>query len=167
MKTILYAGIMGFGLLAASSAYAQCGEGTYFERIIEENRKEEQSRESPTRFRTDLEQLLASANECNLVSISPTGMVDCSYEKLIGGCGSDHLVSGKVHEYNLNRVRKVEAAGNKMRVFVPGQDAVYTFSDEYTARQAAALLDQYRKNLPKPLKVEKPVRVEPTGGCKY
>ncbi len=167
MKTILYAGIMGLGLLAAPSAYAQCGEGTYFERIAGETRKEEQSRESFTRLRTDLEHLLASANECDSVSISPTGKVNCSYEKLVGGCGSDHLVSGPVHKYDLNRVRKVEVAGNKMRVFVPGQDAVYTFSDEHIALQAETLLDQYRENLPQPLNVEKPVKVESTGGCKY
>ena len=168
MKNILYAGIMGLGLLAARPAQAcnGSGEDAYLRRI-ERTGKEEPSPRSLTTSPTNLEQLLRSSAECNSVSISSEGRVDCSYERLIGGCGNDRLVSRKVHEYDFNRVKRVKVTGSTVRVFVPGEDAVYTFSDESTAQQAATLLNQYRKNPPQPEKTEMPMRFEPKGGYKY
>ncbi len=166
MKQLIYGAVIGMGMLAVP-AYAidpesarEMAEWHKEARMEQRLERREESRndfevksKKAAESREGLVRLLGNTKECTTVYISITGSIDCRWEKLIGGCGSDHLVTRQVHAYNIDDVLDVKGGLNQVILAVRSgnhdrllRDIVYTFSDKKTAQRAAELFQAYRQN---------------------
>ncbi len=164
MKKILYA-ILGLGMGVATPAYANdpyaderpaAGERAVPQPATKENRLEES--------RAGLVGLLQNTQECNSVRIGVEGVLGCSQERLIGGCGNDRLVTREIHQYDLTQAKHIKVNGQSVNLTVDGKKVSYHFQDAASAQQAGKLFRTYQENFQPPASQ---ARFEPVGGCRY